>query len=56
MKVVLELDKNNEKAWFRHGQACVQLLDFETAKESFGKVIGPGPTTIHVSPTNYTGS
>jgi tetratricopeptide (TPR) repeat protein len=37
-EVVLELDKNNEKAWFRHGQACVRLNDFEKAKESFAKV------------------
>ena len=37
-EVVLELDKNNEKAWFRHGQAAVRLNDFEKAKESFGKV------------------
>jgi len=37
-EVVLELDANNEKAWFRHGQACLRLMDFDTAKESFVKV------------------
>jgi len=37
-EVVIELDKNNEKAWFRHGQGCVRLKDFETARESFVKV------------------
>ena len=35
---MIELDKNNEKAWFRHGQGCVRLKDFETARESFVKV------------------
>jgi len=37
-EIVIELDKNNEKAWYRRGQACVKLKDFETAKESFSKV------------------
>jgi len=37
-EVVIELDKSNEKAWFRHGQGCVRLKDFETARESFVKV------------------
>ena len=32
------MDKNNEKAWYRHGQACVKLKDFDKAKESFLKV------------------
>ena len=32
------MDKNNEKAWYRHGQGCVKLKDFEKAKESFLKV------------------
>merc|ERR1719500_1931542 len=27
-EVVLELDKDNEKAWFRHGQACIRLGNF----------------------------
>merc|ERR1719382_128150 len=36
-EVVLELDSSNEKAWFRHGQACIRLGNFDTAKESFGK-------------------
>ena len=35
---MLELDKENEKAWYRHGQACVRLKDFSKAKESFVKV------------------
>ena len=38
VQVVIELDKNNEKAWYRHGQGCVRLKDFETARESFAKV------------------
>ena len=38
VQVVIELDKSNEKAWFRHGQGCVRLKDFETARESFVKV------------------
>ena len=38
LQIVIELDKNNEKAWYRRGQACVKLKDFETAKESFSKV------------------
>jgi len=37
-EVVIELDKSNEKAWYRHGQGCVRLKDFETARESFVKV------------------
>jgi len=37
-EVVIELDPSNEKAWFRHGQACIRLADYEKAKESFGKV------------------
>ena len=35
---MIELDENNEKAWYRHGQACVRLKDFDKAKESFKKV------------------
>ena len=34
----MELDKENEKAWYRHGQACLRLRDFHTAKTSFMKV------------------
>ena len=37
-QIVLELDKENEKAWYRHGQACLRLRDFHTAKTSFMKV------------------
>ena len=37
-EIVLELDSNNEKAWYRHGQACVRLKDFDRAKTSFMKV------------------
>ena len=37
-EVVIELDERNEKAWYRHGQACVKLKDFEKAKESFTRV------------------
>merc|ERR1712203_851632 len=37
-EVVIELDASNEKAWFRHGQACIRLADYDKAKESFGKV------------------
>jgi len=37
-EVVIELDKFNEKAWYRHGQGCVRLKDFELARESFAKV------------------
>jgi len=37
-EVVIELDSSNEKAWFRHGQACIRLADYDKAKESFGKV------------------
>ena len=32
------MDKNNEKAWYRRGQACVKLKDFDKAKESFVRV------------------
>ena len=32
------MDKNNEKAWCRRGQACVKLKDFDKAKESFVRV------------------
>ena len=35
---MIELDENNEKAWYRHGQACVKLKDFDTARDSFNKV------------------
>ena len=35
---MIELDEGNEKAWYRRGQACVKLKDFETAKESFNRV------------------
>ena len=38
VQVVIELDKFNEKAWYRHGQGCVRLKDFELARESFAKV------------------
>ena len=38
IQVVIELDKNNEKAWYRHGQGCMRLKDYETARESFVKV------------------
>jgi len=38
-EVVIELDKNNEKAWFRHGQACVKLKDIDTALDSFKQVV-----------------
>ncbi|XP_026882757.2 FK506-binding protein-like [Electrophorus electricus] len=34
-----ELDPVNVKAWYRHGQACLQLKDFEEARQSFGKVL-----------------
>merc|ERR1712202_70026 len=37
-EVVIELDKSDEKAWYRHGQGCVKLKDFETARESFSRV------------------
>ena len=37
-QIVIELDGNNEKAWYRRGQACVRLKDFDKAKESFNKV------------------
>ena len=37
-EIVIELDSNNEKAWYRHGQACIRLKDFDRAKTSFMKV------------------
>jgi len=37
-EVVLEIDDKNEKAWFRKGQACKLLKDFDTASECFSKV------------------
>jgi len=37
-EVVLEIDDANEKAWFRKGQACRMLKDYETALEAFTKV------------------
>ena len=37
-QIVIELDGNNEKAWYRRGQACIRLKDFERAKTSFLKV------------------
>jgi FK506-binding protein 4/5 len=37
-QVVIELDKKNEKAWFRRGQACMKLKDWEGARESFVNV------------------
>ena len=40
--MVLELDAGNEKAWFRHGQACFRLKDFSTALHSFKKVTENG--------------
>ncbi len=36
--MVLELEAGNEKAWFRHGQACFRLKDFSTALTNFKKV------------------
>ena len=39
---MLELDAGNEKAWFRHGQACFRLKDFSTALHSFKKVTENG--------------
>ena len=38
-EVVIELDKTNEKAWYRHGQGCVRMKDYETARNSFAKVV-----------------
>ena len=35
---MIELDKSNEKAWYRRGQACIKLKDFDQGKESFAKV------------------
>ena len=35
---MIELDSKNEKAWFRRGQACVRLKNFDEAKVSFTKV------------------
>ena len=37
-KVVIELEDKNEKAWFRRGQACLKLKDFDTALDCFNKV------------------
>jgi len=37
-EIVIELDSKNEKAWFRRGQACVRLKNFDEAKVSFTKV------------------
>ena len=38
IQIVIELDSKNEKAWFRRGQACVRLKNFDEAKVSFTKV------------------
>ncbi len=43
---MLELEASNEKAWFRHGQACFRLKDFSTALTSFKKVPVPGILTV----------
>ena len=37
-QIVIELDGDNEKAWYRRGQACIRLKDFDRAKTSFMKV------------------
>ena len=37
-QIVIELDGNNEKAWYRRGQACIKQKDFDRAKTSFMKV------------------
>ena len=37
-EIVIELDSENEKAWYRRGQACIRLKDFDRAKTSFMKV------------------
>jgi len=37
-EVVIELEDKNEKAWFRRGQACLKLKDFDTALDCFNKV------------------
>lgn len=33
------LDPNSVKAWYRLGQACLQLDDFEESRQAFGKVL-----------------
>lgn len=33
------LDPSNVKAWYRLGQACLQLEDFLEARQAFGKVL-----------------
>jgi len=38
-EVVIELDEKNEKAWFRRGQACLLINNFDAARESFRKVV-----------------
>lgn len=41
------LDPVNVKAWYRLGQACLQLEDFSEARQAFGKVLElqPGSTS-----------
>ncbi|TSM04880.1 FK506-binding protein-like [Bagarius yarrelli] len=41
------LDPANFKAWYRLGQACLQLEDFSKARQAFGKVLElqPGSTS-----------
>lgn len=43
------LDPTNFKAWYRLGQACLQLEDFEEARQAFGKVLElqPGSASAH---------
>eukprot|EP00088_Acartia_fossae_P047831 TRINITY_DN5197_c0_g1_i12.p1 TRINITY_DN5197_c0_g1~~TRINITY_DN5197_c0_g1_i12.p1 ORF type:complete len:219 (+),score=91.36 TRINITY_DN5197_c0_g1_i12:49-705(+) len=38
-EVVLEIDDTNEKAWFRKGQACKLLKEFDTAVDCFQKAV-----------------
>lgn len=43
--VVIELDSINEKAWYRKGQALMQLRKFEEAKEALLKSSSLGPAS-----------
>jgi tetratricopeptide (TPR) repeat protein len=37
-EIVIELDDSNEKAWYRNGQAMIQVKNYTKAKECFEKV------------------
>lgn len=41
----IALDPTNIKAWYRLGQACLQLEDFAEARQAFGKVIELQPSS-----------